>query len=539
MMPSATSQHPLRRALIVTSESRAALQTLNASGYEIRTVTIESAARALGEFAPEVVIIELGEGEGSEGESIALARRLRGESATYALPLVFAWRVDERAIRNAALSIGVDDYFSLRTSSVEVVARLDALFWRVEAGRRAVASMGDQRLEIDNFMLLLDSMREDLRAGASGTLALIYATAREGGEALDKTARDKTLAQAQGFLKLNLRRADAVAFYGPTMLLVYMPRITGRAAIGALKRLHEEFLLEFPDNDLAVGLASFPESADEVESLIEKAEAAARLARTSSDANRVIASQAQPETSSSVVAPELIATPDMRANNSAPLSQPATPQRTFVESERATPLSAESRTENPFNEPARKAASSNVANIADVQSVAPQFSGDEAARSQRDDEAARPVTDDEAARAASAAAHERERRASGAIMPRRLLLTVSHAARMAQLNSLIRAAGYEARAAFDAPQALQLLQIERPDLLLLDFDLHSFNALEMLRRLRKQGGGRISLPVVLLLPGENAAARDEALELGVRAVVRVPYDPAELLESLRVAGSVE
>jgi PleD family two-component response regulator len=534
--------------LIVTSESRAALQTLNASGYEIRAVTMESAARALGEFAPEVIIIELGEGEGSEGESIALARRLRGESATYALPLVFAWRVDERAIRNAALSIGVDDYFSLRTSSVEVAARLDALFWRVEAGRRAVASIGDRRLEIDNFMLLLDSMREDLRAGASGTLALIYATAREGGEALDKTARDKTLAQAQGFLKLNLRRADAVAFYGPTMLLVYMPRIIGRAAIGALKRLREEFLLEFPDNDLAIGLAAFPESADEVESLIEKAEAAARQARAGSTPNRVIASQAQPETSSSAVAPEPIATPDVRANDSALLGQTATPQRTFVESESAMPLPAETRTENSFNEPVREAASSNVANVADVQSVAPQISGDEAVRPHRDDEAARarqdgeaarPVPDDDAARAAAAAAHERERRASGAIMPRRLLLTVSHPSRMAQLNSLIRAAGYEARAAFDAPQALQLLQIERPDLLLLDFDLHSFNALEMLRRLRKQGGGRISLPVVLLLSSENEAACDEALELGVRAVVRVPYDPAELLESVRVAGSVE
>ena len=57
-------------------------------------------------------------------------------------------------------------------------------------------------------------------------------------------------------------------------------------------------------------------------------------------------------------------------------------------------------------------------------------------------------------------------------MPRRLLLTVSDAARMAQLNSLIRSAGYEARAAFDGQQALDLLRIERPDLLLLDYELH-------------------------------------------------------------------
>jgi CheY-like chemotaxis protein len=149
------------------------------------------------------------------------------------------------------------------------------------------------------------------------------------------------------------------------------------------------------------------------------------------------------------------------------------------------------------------------------------------------------LDEDEAARANAAAAHERERRANGAIMPRRLLLAVSNTTLMTQLNSLIRAAGYEARASFDAPQALNLMRIERPDLLLLEYDLQGFDGIEMLRRLRKQQGGRISLPVVLLLSGESEGARSEAIELGVRAVVHMPYDPAELLESVRLAGSGE
>jgi CheY-like chemotaxis protein len=145
----------------------------------------------------------------------------------------------------------------------------------------------------------------------------------------------------------------------------------------------------------------------------------------------------------------------------------------------------------------------------------------------------------EAVRATEAAARERERRSRGTIMPRRLLLTVSDAARMAQLNSLIRSAGYEARAAFGGQQALDLLRIERPDLLLLDFELQGIDGLETLRRLRKQNGGRLTIPVVLLLPENSEAVRQEAMALGTRGIVSMPYDPVDLLDTVRVAGTVD
>jgi CheY-like chemotaxis protein len=171
----------------------------------------------------------------------------------------------------------------------------------------------------------------------------------------------------------------------------------------------------------------------------------------------------------------------------------------------------------------------------DAGAVAPRHAGSAQVK-----EAGPRANGDEFARiAAEAAARERERRASGAIMPRRLLLTISDPARMAQLNSLIRSAGYEARAAFDGQQALDLLRIERPDLLLLDFELHGIDGVETLRRLRKQSGGRLSLPVVLLLPGGRDRESREALEIGARNVVRMPYDPTELLTSIRLAGNAE
>ncbi|MGB7925210.1 MAG: response regulator [Pyrinomonadaceae bacterium] len=517
----ATAKHVRRRALIVADTTAADLQEqLADSGYEVETATTETAQFTISEFAPDVVIIELPRGTaGVENDRIALARRLRAEPSTYALSMVFVFSEDERAARNIALNIGADDYFGLWTPHEQVLARLDSLFWRIEAGRRASSAVGDQRLEIDNFMLMLDSVSEDIRNGANGTLALIYAAAREGSTvAMDKAARDRILAEAQGFLKLHMRRIDAVAFYGPTTLLVYLPRMNSDVATDTFTRLRSEFLEKKGDGDIAVGLASFPEDGGDIESLIEKAEAAAGRARSASSSklqSRVVASRAKAEVTPAVVAavPE---TPPVQPP--APVSQP-------VQEPAATPPKPPPRMWTLESTVVReKRIDDAVETVAatPVKIDGAKSNGMDAARS-----------------AADAAARERERRASGAIMPRRLLLTVSDAARMAQINSLIRSAGYEARAAFDGQQALDLLRIERPDLLLLDYDLHGMDGLETLRRLRKQSGGRLTLPVVLLISPERAGERAQAIELGARSVVTMPYDPSELLTSVRVAGSVE
>jgi DNA-binding response OmpR family regulator len=502
---------------VVVDAAAATLQKyLAAYGYETLTTTTDAAPRAIGEFAPDVAIIELHRG-GLSGEeaSIALARHLRAEPATYALPLVFVWAEDERAVRSAAIYVGADDYFSLNTPAAEVLARLDALFWRVEADRRAAPVAGDQRLEIDNFMLLLDAVRDDMRSGASGTLGLIYPVARDQSRGIDKTLRDRTLQQGHSFFKLNLRRIDAVAFYGPTTLLVYLPRMKAGAAVEALSNLRGQFLNESSESDVAIGLASFPEDGGDVESLIEKAETAVALARQGGRAERILTYKAS----------QLTRTP-------LPLEEPA-----------GVPGVQRSDAPKAYaGEPASLEASASMTTHGTEAAGAQEEEEEEAAGATR--VAHRPQAmqmkgSGSARMASEAAAQELERRSRGAIMPRRLLLTVSDATRMTQLNSLVRAAGYEARAAFDGQQALDLLRIERPDLLLLDYELNGINGMETLRRLRKQGGGRVSLPVILLLPSEMESVRPEALELGAQSVITTPYDPANLLESVRLAAHVE
>lgn len=527
-----------RRALIIGDSDAAndLSQQLAAAGYETLLTTNSAALRSISLFTPDVCLMILESGSaGVENDSITLARRLRAESATYALPLILLWSENEQSARNSALNIGADDYFSLKTVPAEMLARLDALFWRVEAGRRAAFAVGDQRLEIDNFMLMLSSVREQMRAGAKGTLALIYAAALEGDDSFDRETRDSILAEAHGFLKLHLRRIDAVAFYGPTTLLVYLPRMESRAAIEALAKLRSEYMLERKDGQIVIGLASFPTDGVEVESLIEKAEQAVSLARLSSSPSGLVDYNAQEVTDTlSSVAISIAATPPPRpdtptrretvATEVKPVATPppiAPPQSVVT----PQPVATLQRPASSFNPQAtRETVGTREAGI-----TSSPARGNGAAMSAADSASA----------AAEAAARERERRAQGVVMPRRLLLTVSDAARMAQLNSLIRSAGYEARAAFDGQQALDLLRIERPDLLLLDYELQGINGVEMLRRLRKQNGGRLTLPVVLLLSPNNESARREALELGAHRVVTTPYDPADLLASVRLAGSAE
>ncbi len=485
------------------------------SGYQTLTATSEGAGRAINEFGPDVIIFEIThKAAGVENDLLGLARRLRAEPATYALPLVFLYQEDERSIRNSALNLGADDYFALSTPPAEMLARLDALFWRTEAGRRAASVAGDRRLEIDNFMLMLDSVREDLHAGAAGTLALVYAVARREGGVLNRSARDRTLAEAHGFLKLNLRRVDAVAFYGPTTLLLYLPRIKASGAAAMLSRLRGEFMDECPDAAIAIGLASFPDDSSDVEGLIEKADAAAETARTGPAARRVVASTAKEASMAPSLATPQKPTPELPVSGDVE-------RHTVRQSSRADDVSADVRG-------AGGKLKAGVSNVAAESTTVPGTGS-----------AMRSTGTDAQHAASEAAAHERERRASGAIMPRRLLLTISDSARMVQINSLIRSAGYEARAAFDGQQALDLLRIERPDLLLIDYELHGIDGLEMLRRLRKQSGGRAVLPAVLLLPPENEKVRAEALELGARCVVSMPYDPVQLLTSLRTAGNDE
>jgi DNA-binding response OmpR family regulator len=491
--------HTTRRALLVADDGADAFalsERLTAAGLGVETATVEEAARRASESAPSVVVLAFGGREG-EGRLVSLARRMRAEPASFALPVVFVFREDGRTLRSAAGHVGADDYFSHETTAEELRARLGALFWRVEAGRRNAPASADQRGEIDNFIFLLDSVGADVRRGAVGSVALLE-VADEGvavGTQREREAlRASSIKAAHSFLKLNLRRLDAVAFYGPATLLVYLPNADASAARSTLARLCEEFNASQAAARIHAGLSTFPSQGSEVEVLVEQSEAALKRARgPNSQARAVVYGEESPQ----------VSPPDAerRAASASGLTTTA-----------AASTSTQSATDDhgsPREQTHATVSESKTAHASSAQ-------GDGGAGTSR----AR-VSGDGRARA------------------RRLMLVVSDAARMAQVNLLLRSEGFEVRAAFDGRHALNLLRVDSPDLLVVDYELREMDGIEMLRRLAKQSRAGQSPPALLLVPAGREDVRGEAMAAGARTLVELPYDPVELLDALRDFGRVE
>ena len=454
-----------RRILIVTDHARAAFQTqLASAGYETLATTTGMALSASAEFEPDILLLELGNDEGGGAkDQFSLVRQLRAEAATHALPIVVIFDNDGSTLRQTALNLAVDDYFGTATPFPEVNARLEGLFWRVEAGRRVAAVPGTRQLEIENFLLLLDAAREDAGGGLRGSLAVVRISNR-GWPFLDGRAvatHGGTLKKLFGFLKLHLRRLDSVAFYGPDALITYLPGLNSAAAAERLSTLRREFVQDHEGTDLIIGVASFPADSVEVEKLLERCEAEAQRA-----------------------AAESIPNPRMQTIESEHLE--------FLVSEDKISLTRAAQDANrPPNE-----------NASDLPTK-------------------RETSTGLFVPARTELSEHRDLR-------RRVLLAVSDAQRMAKLNSQLRSAGYEVRAAFDGEQALNLLRIERPDLLVLDSDLKKLNGLDIVRRLWKQAGGTLATPVLLLNSTADQGVSEEARAYGVHKILMAPFDSAEL-----------
>lgn len=98
----------------------------------------------------------------------------------------------------------------------------------------------------------------------------------------------------------------------------------------------------------------------------------------------------------------------------------------------------------------------------------------------------------------------------------------------------LRGRGYDVRTAPDGLHLLSLMEIERPDLLVLDVAMPGLNGVEVLRRIREDGRWR-SLPVMMVTAAPDASVRAAAAESSADLLPK-PFRLEELLT--RVAGSL-
>ncbi|AZO03177.1 MULTISPECIES: response regulator transcription factor [unclassified Mesorhizobium] len=92
--------------------------------------------------------------------------------------------------------------------------------------------------------------------------------------------------------------------------------------------------------------------------------------------------------------------------------------------------------------------------------------------------------------------------------------------------------GYTVCEAPNAKAAIELLQTERPDLILLDLGLPGVTGLELLGKWRGDG---LDIPVVILSSRTDEAGIVSALELGADDYVTKPFGMNELVARIRVA----
>ncbi len=90
-------------------------------------------------------------------------------------------------------------------------------------------------------------------------------------------------------------------------------------------------------------------------------------------------------------------------------------------------------------------------------------------------------------------------------------------------------AGYKVIEAFNGQQALDRVQEQLPDLVLLDIAMPpGMDGVEVLRRLRESEKTR-HIPVVMLTAYGSTEARAEAEKLGCYLFIDKPFEPAELV----------
>ncbi|MCG7981128.1 MAG: proteobacterial dedicated sortase system response regulator [Candidatus Thiodiazotropha lotti] len=128
---------------------------LTRQGYSV--MGFASRAEALSAFAgnlPDLVILDIGLADDVDG-GFELCRELRSRSST--LPIIFLTARDSDFDSVAGLRLGADDYISKETSLPHLVARIAALFRRIEAMQEPYEPQqplqrNDLRIDVERLM---------------------------------------------------------------------------------------------------------------------------------------------------------------------------------------------------------------------------------------------------------------------------------------------------------------------------------------------------------------------------------------------------
>jgi two-component system, cell cycle response regulator DivK len=96
---------------------------------------------------------------------------------------------------------------------------------------------------------------------------------------------------------------------------------------------------------------------------------------------------------------------------------------------------------------------------------------------------------------------------------------------------LLRAHGYEVREATTAVEALEMLEKERPDLIVMDIQLPEMDGLEVTRKIKAQPA-TADIPVIAVTSYAMKGDREKALAAGCAGYITKPIDKVTFIEEI-------
>jgi CheY-like chemotaxis protein len=96
----------------------------------------------------------------------------------------------------------------------------------------------------------------------------------------------------------------------------------------------------------------------------------------------------------------------------------------------------------------------------------------------------------------------------------------------------LRKSGYEILTAVNGKEALDLIQVKRPDLILLDLRMPLMDGYEVCKRIKHDEELK-KIPVILLTASKINEAPEKVRELEADDYLIKPFDPAKLFEKVK------
>jgi DNA-binding response OmpR family regulator len=233
------------------------LNQLSAAGYRTHGLSsgtaVRQAARAL---APSAILLDV---EMPNVDGYSVCRELKGDPELSTIPVIFMTKRARLDDRLAGLTLGADDYLIKPVDPRELVIRLERVRTRDTARAEQAAAGGV--LSYEDFL----QVARNRVARVPVAFVLMRVAAHQAKDTLRS-------------LRNEVRRADLVAAYDRTHLVLLLPELTGSSARARINEIVSR-LVDCGIQDVAAGVAIAPAGGAGVETLLAEADHALMQAR--------------------------------------------------------------------------------------------------------------------------------------------------------------------------------------------------------------------------------------------------------------------